>query len=132
MTIAANIKRLIDSYLDINPDLLFGDQELPVLPDIIKAPVNIGQIVYTQKGVFKRALDVQPFQVTNIIVSQNQKGVWTKRFSVCWAPNGEIMVNYKYTFDFDDLGKTVFYSKKTAEMVWSQIINNKKKETFYD
>lgn len=126
MNIPTDIKLLVDSWLDINPD----DYELPTPPDAIRVPVSVGQIVYTQRGTYKLELDVQPFQVTNIAISQNKKGIWTKKFGAYWAPNGKT-TDYGYTFAFDDLGKAVFCSKKAAEMVWNRIINSKR-ETNYD
>lgn len=73
---------------------------------LIKLQCKVGDVVYSdEKCITFKGL--QPFQITNIMISQNKKGEWTKKYRAMHLLNGKT-VDWQINFEFDELGKTVF------------------------
>ena len=84
--------------------------------DAVVLPVHVQQIVYADLRLWETTLNVQPFMVTCITVTQNKKGEWTKKFRANWFKD-EKAVDVSHDFLFDEIGKTVFLTKEEAETV---------------
>lgn len=82
--------------------------------DAIVLPIKVGQIVYMKKEPWFADTIIAPFQVTNISITQNKKGNWTKKFRSAWLLDGRATTLY-HDMSFEDIGKTVFFSKEDAE-----------------
>jgi hypothetical protein len=55
-----------------------------------------------------------PYQITNITINQNKKGVWTKKYRAMAVENGKT-IDWQLNFEFDAIGKTVFLTREEAE-----------------
>lgn len=78
---------------------------------LIKLPCKVGDVVYHEKPYTSIHTGIQAYQITNIMISQNKKGEWTKKYRAMLLLNGKI-IDSQINFSFDDIGKTVF---KTIE-----------------
>jgi hypothetical protein len=58
--------------------------------------------------------EVLEFMVRSISISCNSKGVWVKKIRICQVKNGKI-IDHQRNFEFDDLGKEVFFSEAEAK-----------------
>lgn len=81
---------------------------------LLTLPCKVGDIVYHEKPYVSIHTGIQSYQITNIMISQNKKGAWTKKYRAMLLLNGKI-VDSQLNFSFDDIGKTVFLSKEEAE-----------------
>lgn len=77
-------------------------------------PCKVGDIVYYEHPYASVHTGIQEYQITNIMISQNKKGVWTKKYRAMMLLNGKI-IDSQINFSFDDIGKTVFLTKAKAE-----------------
>lgn len=84
--------------------------------DAVELPVCVQQIVYANLRPWEKTLNIQPFMVTCITVTQNKKGDWTKKFRANWFKD-EKAVDESHDFRFDEIGKKVFLTKEEAETV---------------
>ncbi len=84
--------------------------------DAVEVPVRVQQIVYANLRPWEKTLNIQPFMVTCITVTQNKKGDWTKKFRANWFKD-EKAVDESHDFRFDEIGKKVFLTKEEAETV---------------
>lgn len=84
--------------------------------DVISLPVKVGQVVYMRHRPWLKEIIIEPYQVTSISITCNKKGVWTKKFRANWIYNGRVTTD-SHDPAFDDIGKTVFFSREDAEAV---------------
>ena len=85
----------------------------------VAIPVSVGDIVFVVPDEWEKkywGCVVGEYSVTNILVSQNKKGKWTKKFRVCEMKDGKTRDRQK-DFAFDDIGKVAFFNKEDAERV---------------
>lgn len=87
---------------------------------IINAPVKVGQVVYMNKSPWRKEVEIEPFQITSISITCNKKGIWTKKFRANWLIEDRV-ASWSHDPSFDDIGKTVFFTKEEAERV---LLNN--------
>ena len=83
---------------------------------IVEMPCKVGDIVYTAHwhwGTYIKG-DIMPYQITNITITQNKKGVWTKKYRAMEVQNGKT-IDWQLNFEFDAIGKTVFLTQEEAE-----------------
>ena len=81
---------------------------------LLKLPCKVGDVVYHEKKYATIHTGIQSYQITNIMISQNKKGEWTKKYRAMFLLNGKI-VDSQLNFSFDEIGKTVFLTKEEAE-----------------
>lgn len=74
---------------------------------VIVMPCKVGDIVYKDNKTWSSITGAQPFQITNIMISQNKKGVWKKQYRAMWLYNGKT-VDSQINFFFEDIGVNVF------------------------
>lgn len=84
--------------------------------DAVVLPVHVQQIVYANLRPWETTLNVQPFMVTCITMTQNKNGDWKKRFRANWFKDGKPVYESR-DFWFDEIGEEVFFTKKEAEAV---------------
>lgn len=83
---------------------------------VIVPPCKVGDIVYAPHwhwGTYIKG-DIMPYQITNITIAQNKKGIWTKKYRAMEIKNGKT-IDWQLNFEFDEIGKTVFLTKEEAE-----------------
>ena len=85
---------------------------------IVELPCAVGDIVYASHrhwGTYIKG-DIMPYQITNITITQNKKGEWTKKYRAMEVQNGKT-IDWQLNFAFDEIGKTVFLTPEllTAE-----------------
>ena len=83
---------------------------------VIVPPCKVGDIVYTT---------LWHYEITNITITQNKKGVWTKKYRAMKVVNGKT-IDWQLNFAFDDIGKTVFLTKEEAEKALAERSENGK------
>ena len=81
---------------------------------LIELPCKVGDIVYHEKPYISIYSGIQAYQITNIMISQNKKGEWTKKYRAMLLLNGKI-VDSQINFSFTDIGRTVFLTRSEAE-----------------
>lgn len=81
---------------------------------LFRLPCKVGDIVYYEHPYSSVHTGIQAYQITNIMISQNKKGEWTKKYRAMMLLNGKI-IDVQLNFSFNDLGKTVFLTKEEAE-----------------
>ena len=79
----------------------------------IYLPLQVGDVVWSNKFYFYKHEDGEPlpYQITNITITQNKKGEWTKKYRAMEL-RGDKTIDSQLNFSFDDIGKTVFKSKE--------------------
>ena len=100
---------------------LAGYEEAEEQGLLLKLPCKVGDVVYCEEkcNVHK---GIQAFQITNILISQNKKGKWTKKYRAMLLLNGKT-IDWQLNFDFEELGKTVFLTKAEAEKALAEMEN---------
>lgn len=88
--------------------------------DAIKLLVKVGQVVYMNKHPWNDKPEIEPFQITSISITCNKKGTWTKKFRANWLVDDRVS-SWSHDPSFEDIGKTVFFTKEEAERV---LLNN--------
>jgi hypothetical protein len=81
---------------------------------LIKLPCKVGDTVYHECPYSTLLVGVQSYQITNIMISQNKKGEWTRKYRAMLLRNGKT-ADKQINFEFNDIGKTVFLTKEEAE-----------------
>lgn len=81
---------------------------------VIVPPCKVGDMVYSWKLDWDKEGDIVPYQITNITVTQNKKGVWTKKYRAMQVINGKT-IDWQLNFAFDEIGETVFLTFEEAE-----------------
>lgn len=110
---------IIDSFFGVDSAYFGVDKyELAdhlLLNGTIVPPCKVGDIVYSSGYDWQKAKDVvTPYQITNITITQNKKGIWTKKYRAMRVLNGKT-IDCQLNFEFDAIGKTVFLTKEEAE-----------------
>lgn len=95
-------------------DKLKEYEELEEQGRLIKLPCKIGNIVYHDNPYSTIHTGIQPYEITNVMINQNKKGEWTKKYRAMLLINGKT-VDHQINFAFNDIGKTVFLTKAEAE-----------------
>lgn len=82
---------------------------------IVELPCAVGDIVYAPHWCWT-TIDrtIVPYQITNITITQNKKGEWTKKYRAMEVKNGKT-IDWQLNFEFDEIGKTVFLDRASAE-----------------
>jgi hypothetical protein len=83
---------------------------------VIVPPCKVGDIVYAPHwhwGTYIKG-DIMPYQITNIVITQNKKGIWTKKYRAMEIQNGKT-IDWQLNFEFDEIGDTVFLTREEAE-----------------
>jgi hypothetical protein len=83
---------------------------------VIVPPCKVGDVVYAPHwhwGTYIKG-DIMPYQITNITITQNKKGEWTKKYRAMEIKNGKT-IDWQLNFEFDELGKTLFLTREEAE-----------------
>ena len=75
---------------------------------------KVGDVVYHENPYATIHKGVQSYQITNIMISQNKKGEWNKKYRAMRLVDNKT-VDWQLNFAFDDIGKTVFLAKEEAE-----------------
>lgn len=88
--------------------------------DAVPIPVSIGQTVYMNHRPWANSVQIEPYQVTSIQISQNKKGNWTKRFRANWLVNGKT-VDFARDISFEDVGVTAFFTREDAEAAFAEM-----------
>jgi hypothetical protein len=94
---------------------------------VIVPPCKVGDILYAQHwhwGTYIKG-DIMPYQITNITITQNKKGVWTKKYRAMEVQNGKT-IDWQLNFEFDAIGKTVFLTREEAEKALAERRENEK------
>lgn len=82
---------------------------------VILPPCKIGDIVYRNSDFWWIDYgNISAYQITNLTITQNKKGVWTKKYRAMYLLDGKT-VDSQLNFEFDDIGKIVFLTKEEAE-----------------
>lgn len=82
--------------------------------DAVEIPCKIGDVVWTWLYDWRHEAGISPYQITNLIITQNKKGIWTKKYRAMQLIDGKIIDRATH-FGFDEIGKEVFFSKEEAE-----------------
>ena len=79
----------------------------------IYLPLEVGDVVWSNKFYFYKRENGEPlpYQITNITITQNKKGEWTKKYRAMEL-RGDKTIDSQLNFSFDEIGKTVFNSKE--------------------
>jgi hypothetical protein len=110
-SIDGDVSRLADHLLD---------------EGVIVPPCKVGDIVYAPHwhwGTYIKG-DIMPYQITNITITQNKKGEWTKKYRAMEVENGKTR-DWQLNFEFTELGKTVFLTREKAEKALERSENGK-------
>lgn len=89
----------------------------------ILPPCKIGDIVYVKpKSWYIESDGISSYQITNLTITQNKKGIWTKKYRAMYLLNGKT-IDSQINFEFDEIGKTVFLSREAAEKKLEEMKN---------
>lgn len=80
---------------------------------LLRLPCKVGDTVWHEEN-YALLGGLNPYQITNVMISQNKKGKWTKKYRAMLIRNGKTS-DWQINFSFDDIGKTVFTTKEEAE-----------------
>jgi hypothetical protein len=73
---------------------------------VIELPCSVGDTVWARSWCYGEAGNWKPLVVTNLTVTVNKKGNWTKKFRAMKLVNGQASVP-SLEFGIDDIGNTV-------------------------
>lgn len=94
---------------------------------IVELPCAVGDIVYAPHwnwGTYIKG-DIMPYQITNITITQNKKGEWTKKYRAMEVQNGKT-IDWQLNFAFDEIGKTVFLTPEEANKKLKELENEQR------
>ena len=74
---------------------------------IIELPCSVGDTVWARSWCYGEAGNWKPWQITNLTIAQNKKGIWTKKFRAMKIINNKTSA-VSLEFGLDDIGNTVF------------------------
>lgn len=78
---------------------------------VIVLPCKIGDTVWFKS---KWQSCIEPYEITNLMLSQNKKGEWTRKYTA-YLLQSEKTMDVAIRFTFDDVGKTVSLTREAAE-----------------
>lgn len=81
---------------------------------VVVLPCKVGDIVFKNNSGWATYLGTQPFEITNIMISQNKSGDWTKKYRAMMLLHGKT-IDAQINFLFEDLGFDVFTNEAEAE-----------------
>lgn len=81
---------------------------------VIVPPCRVGDTVYSYLHRWREEDGIFPYQITNITITQNKKGEWTKKYRAMRLIEGKT-IDWQLNFSFDEIGKTVFFTREDAE-----------------
>ena len=55
---------------------------------IIVPPAKVGDVVYSYFSTWRKEDGIVPYQITNISITQNKKGVWIKKYGAMQVVGG--------------------------------------------
>lgn len=84
--------------------------------DAVELPCKVGDVVWTYLRGWRPEDGVAPYKITNLTITQNKKGEWTKKYRAMWLVDGNTRAR-AHDFSFDEIGKTTFLSKEEAEIM---------------
>ena len=73
---------------------------------IIELPCSVGDTVWARSWCYGEAGNWKPWVVTNLTVTQNKKGIWTKKFRAMQLRDGKTSA-ISLEFGLDDVGNIV-------------------------
>ena len=93
---------------------------------IAELPCAVGDIVYAPHWCWT-TIDrtIVPYQITNITITQNKKGEWTKKYRAMEVKNGKT-IDWQLNFAFDEIGKTVFLTPEEANKKLKELENEQR------
>ena len=74
---------------------------------IIELPCSVGDTVWARSWCYGEAGNWKPWQITNLTIAQNKKGIWTKKFRAMKIINNKTSA-VSLEFGLDDIGNIVF------------------------
>jgi hypothetical protein len=80
----------------------------------ILPPCKVGDMVHAKGWWWRDRDDILDYQITNITITQNKKGEWTRKYRAMRFFDGKTW-DRQLNFSFDDIGKTVFITREEAE-----------------
>lgn len=89
-------------------------EDLEEQEKLVELPCKIGDIVWTYLRAWNKEDGVAPYQITNLTITQNKKGVWTKKYRAMWVVEGKTR-DWSVDFSFNEIGERVFLTKEEAE-----------------
>ena len=87
---------------------------------LLRLPCKVGDTVFHRKEYAATFTGIREYQITNIMISQNKKGEWTKKYRAMMLLDGKT-IDCPINFAFDDIGKTVFLTKAEAEKALAEM-----------
>ena len=84
---------------------------------VIELPCSVGDIVWARSWYYGEAGNWKPWQVTNLTVTQNKKGIWTKKFRAfrAFRAEKEKTLAISLEFSIDDIEQTVLLEEPNDE-----------------
>ena len=82
--------------------------------DVVELPCKVGDVVWTYRCGWRPEDWVAPYKITNLTITQNKKGNWTKKYRAMVLVDGNTR-DWAHDFSFDEIGETTFLSKEEAE-----------------
>lgn len=93
---------------------IFGRAAKKLEAYTLEIPVKVRQTIYLQHEPWRDEVLIEPYEVTSILISQNKKGIWTKKFRANWLYNGRV-TTISQDIEFDEIGESAFFAKEDAE-----------------
>jgi hypothetical protein len=87
---------------------------------LIKLPLKVGDVVYYEHPYVAILTGIKPYKITNIMINQNKKGEWTRKYRAMLLIDGKT-VDRQINFAFNDIGKTVFLTKEEDEKALAEM-----------
>jgi hypothetical protein len=108
----------------------YGDTECPMskLQDLenkiedgvlVELPCKVGDMVHAKAYWWVDGTYIADYQITNITITQNKKGEWTRKYRAMRFFDGKTW-DRQLNFSFDEIGKTVFLTRDAAEKALSE------------
>ncbi len=103
---------IMEKRKPIGENALYADHLLA--NGVVVLPCKVGDFVWAKAFWWRDFADIIVYQITNISITQNKKGEWTKRYRAMRFKDGKTF-DMQLNFSFDDIGKTVFLTRELAE-----------------
>ena len=89
--------------------------------NVIRLPLKVGDIVYSYTYFWRKEDGISPYQITNITITQNKKGIWTKKYRAMRMLDGKT-IDDQLNFAFEEVGKVVFITKEEADQIAKEML----------
>ena len=91
------------------------------MQNVIIIPCPVGTVVYLKrKYSWQGDTDYILYKITNLTITQNKKGIWTKKYRAMRLVDGKT-TDDAVNFNFDDIGHTVFYQPPKEIITWQDM-----------